>query len=105
MDEKIIRPWVDVETDDNGDLQLWSGLDGLGGIRTKISHTVISLQQQETTKWLKDKGWATSEEKTELIEALERCIWLLQSLGYSPENSSTAMVARDLIAKAKGEQE
>ena len=101
MSEKIIRPWVDVETDDNGDLQLWSGLDGLGGIRTKISQTLISLQQEETTKWLKDKGWATPEEKTELIEALEN---LERTAGLPAMSDDPARVAaRAAIAKAKGE--
>lgn len=103
MNEKIIRPWVDVETDDNGDLQLWSGLDGLGGIRTKISHTVISLQQKETTKWLKDKGWATPEEKTELLEALEKLHAIMSKGGvWTIEDQKAAYEA---IVKAKGDQE
>jgi len=40
----------------------------------------------------------------ELLEALEKCVFLLRSIGYSPNDSVTAMVAFDAIAKAKGEQ-
>ena len=40
----------------------------------------------------------------ELLEALEKCVFLLSSIGYRPNNSVTAMVAFDAIAKAKGEQ-
>ena len=46
-----------------------------------------------------------AEEFYEVVDALEKCVFLLSSIGYTPENSVTAMVARDLIAKAKGEQE
>jgi len=41
----------------------------------------------------------------ELLEALEKCVFLLGSIGHRPNNSATAMVAFDAIAKAKGEQE
>jgi len=39
--------------------------------------------------------------RKELLETLERCVWLLRSLGHSPENSATAMIARDLVDKPK----
>jgi len=41
----------------------------------------------------------------ELLEALEKCVFLLGSIGHRPNNSATAMVAFDAIAKAKGEKE
>jgi len=103
-DKKTLRPWVDATINEDGDLHIEDGIYGPDGMVDKISHTIYSLREKEITAWLKSQGWATPDEKSELIDSLKKCVFLLSSVGYNPENSVTAMVARDCIAKAKGEQ-
>ena len=70
------------------------------GMITGRLHPLTDYKAQEGAKL----AWDHQQENIdELVEALEKCVFLLSSIGYTPENSVTAMVARDLIAKAKGD--
>ena len=103
MSEKIIRPWVDVETDDNGDLHLASGVRGVANM---VTHRVLSMEQKAINDWLKVNGWASPDEKKELLDALERVVYQYEALlkDCAFESVDTLRDARAAIAQAKGEQ-
>jgi len=83
----------------------WFSL-GAGG----TDYTVIASNKGEevvgVSEWIRaeDEDLRLMATAPELLEALEKCVFLLSSIGHRPNNSATAMVAFDVISKAKGEQ-
>ena len=97
IDETKLQPWVDSEVDEDGDLRLYSAIDEKAKVAT---YTVMSIKERKIKQWLKAQGWASPEEKAELLHGLVR----MESLCVLRHDDPERQTARDVIAKAKGEQ-
>jgi len=80
------------------------GVTSYGASRFKLIHIDSSEGEDLLEGHIDDDDARLIAAAPELLEALEKCVFLLSSIGYRPENSATAMVAFDAISKAKGEQ-
>lgn len=61
---------VDSQTLEDGDLHLKTTV-GLSGLDAEISHQIISMKEDAIEKWLREQGWASPDEKHEMIKVLK----------------------------------
>ena len=102
-DETKLHPWVNSEVDEAGDLHLTSGVQGLSNM---VVHHVLTMEQEAINDWLESQGWASPEERAELIEVLTLCVIAMKT-GIVDLNHSHEYVlerADRLVENHKGEQ-
>ena len=102
-DETKLHPWVNSEVDEAGDLHLTSGVQGLSNM---VTHRVLTMEQEAINDWLKSQGWASPEERAELIEVLTLCVIAMKTgiVDLNPHDEYVMERATKLIEKHRGEQ-
>ena len=103
IDETKLHPWVDSEVNEAGDLHLTSGVQGLSNM---VTHRVLTMEQEAINDWLKSQGWASPEERAELIEVLTLCVIAMKAgmADWNPHNEYVLDRATRLVDNAKVDQ-